>query len=87
LAQDLKQGGKLESGADAKAMEGAVYWFAPHGLLSLLSYRVQDHQPRDGTTHSGMSTPSSTTNKGNALRLIPKSGGDGFSQFQFPPLK
>jgi hypothetical protein len=29
---------------------------APHGLLSLLSYSTQDHQPRDGTTHSGMET-------------------------------
>jgi hypothetical protein len=24
----------------------AAYWLAPHGLLSLLSYRTQDHQPR-----------------------------------------
>ena len=40
-------------GAD-EAMEGAVYWLASHGLLSLLSYRTQDHHPRDGTTHSGL---------------------------------
>ena len=33
--------------------KGAAYWLAPHGLLSLLSYRTQDHQPRDGTTHNG----------------------------------
>ena len=25
----------------------------PHELLSLLCYRTQDHQPRDGTTHNG----------------------------------
>ena len=25
------------------------------GLLSLLSYRTQDYQPRDGTTHNGPS--------------------------------
>jgi hypothetical protein len=30
---------------------GAAYWIAPNGLLSLLSYRSQDQQPRDGTTH------------------------------------
>ena len=24
---------------------GATYWLAPHGLLSLLSYRTQDHLP------------------------------------------
>ena len=39
---------------DAEAMEGAAYWLAPHGLLSLLSYRTQDHQPKDGTTHNGL---------------------------------
>ena len=27
---------------------GAAYWLAFHGLLSLLSYRAQDHQPRSG---------------------------------------
>jgi hypothetical protein len=41
-----------EAGADAEAMEGDVlYWLASPGLLSLLSYRTQDYQPRDGTTH------------------------------------
>jgi hypothetical protein len=30
-----------------------TYWLASPGLLSLLSYRTQDHQPRDGTTHKG----------------------------------
>ena len=29
----------------------AAYWLVPYGLLSLLSYRTQDCQPRDGTTH------------------------------------
>jgi hypothetical protein len=28
----------------------AAYWLVPHSLLSLLSYRTQDHQSRDGTT-------------------------------------
>jgi hypothetical protein len=28
-----------------------TYWLASPGLLSLLSYRTQDYQPRDGTTH------------------------------------
>jgi hypothetical protein len=30
----------------------AAYWFASPGLLSLLSYRTQDYQPRVGTTHN-----------------------------------
>jgi hypothetical protein len=33
---------------------GGAYWLASPGLLSLLSYRTQDYQSRDGTTHSGL---------------------------------
>ena len=40
----------------------AAYWLVQAGLLSLLSYRTQDHQPRDGTTHNGPSLPPSITN-------------------------
>jgi hypothetical protein len=47
--QELKQDRNLEAEADAEAMEGAAYWLTPHDLFSLLSYRTQDHQPRDGT--------------------------------------
>ena len=42
---------------------GAAYWLAPHGLVSLISYKIQDHQPRDGTTHNGLSSTTSITNK------------------------
>ena len=45
-----------EAGADTEAMEGC-YWLASPGLLSLLSYRTQVYQPRDGTTHNGPSDP------------------------------
>ena len=31
----------------------ALYWLASPGLLSLLSYRTQDYQSRDGPTHKG----------------------------------
>jgi hypothetical protein len=31
--------------ADAESMEGAADRLAPHGLLSLLSYRTQDQSP------------------------------------------
>jgi hypothetical protein len=34
---------------------GAVYWLASPGFLSLLSYRIQEYQPRDGTTTVGSS--------------------------------
>lgn len=32
-----------EPGAYERPWRGAAYWFAPHGLLSLLSYGTQDH--------------------------------------------
>ena len=32
-------------------------WLPPHGLLSLITYRTQDHLPRDGTTHGGLDPP------------------------------
>jgi hypothetical protein len=54
---ELTQGRKQEAGADAEAMEGAAYWIASPSLLSLLSYRTWDCQPRDGTPHSGPSQP------------------------------
>jgi hypothetical protein len=42
-----------EAGADAEAMEGCSLLACSPGLLSLLSYRTWDYQPRDGTTHRG----------------------------------
>jgi hypothetical protein len=30
-----------------------LYWLASPGLLSLLAYRTQDYQPRDGPTYKG----------------------------------
>ena len=46
-----------EAGADAEAIEMPLT-----GLLNLLSYRTQDYQPRDGTTHNGLGPPPSITN-------------------------
>jgi hypothetical protein len=45
-----------------RPQRGAAYWLAFHGLLSQLSDRTQDHQPRDGTTHHGLDLPSLITN-------------------------
>lgn len=39
------QGGDPEARADAKTMEGASYCLALRGLLNLLSYSIQGHQP------------------------------------------
>ena len=55
--QELKQGSILEAGAHAEAMEDAAYWFACPGLLSLLSYRTQDHHLRDSNTYNALGPP------------------------------
>jgi hypothetical protein len=34
-----------------------TFWLTSLGLLSLVSYRTQDYQLRDGTTHNGPSNP------------------------------
>jgi len=38
-----------------RSWRDAAYWLASPGLLSLLSYRTQAYQPRDNTTHNGLS--------------------------------
>jgi hypothetical protein len=40
----------------------AAYWLASLGLFSWLSYRTQDHQPRDGPTHSELGPAPLMTN-------------------------
>lgn len=46
------QGINLEEGANEKAMEKRSCWLASHGLLSMISYSIQDPQPTGNTTHS-----------------------------------
>jgi hypothetical protein len=50
---ELKQVRKQE--LMQRPWRNATCWLASPGLLSLLSYRTQDYQPRDGTTHNGLS--------------------------------
>lgn len=41
----------------------------PYGLLSFLSYRIQNYQPRGGTTYYGLGPPQLITNLQNSLPL------------------
>jgi hypothetical protein len=50
---ELKQVRKQE--LMQKPWKDVTYWLAFPDLLSLLSYRTQAYQPRDGTTHKGPS--------------------------------
>jgi hypothetical protein len=56
-AQELKQGRNLEAGADTEAMKGCYLLACFSWLAQLLSYRTQDYQPKDGTTHNGPFSP------------------------------
>ena len=57
---ELKQVRKQE--LMQRPWRGVTYWLASPSLLSLLSYRTQDHQPRDGITHNSLDHPMSITN-------------------------
>jgi hypothetical protein len=52
--RNWKRAGSWRQELMQKPWRGAASWLAPHGLLSLLSYRTQDHQLRGGTTHNGL---------------------------------
>jgi hypothetical protein len=51
IGLELKQVRKLE--LMQRPWKDVLYWLASPGLLSLLSYRTQNYQPRDGSTHKG----------------------------------
>lgn len=59
----------LEAGAVAEATEQCCLLLT-HDLLNLLSNRIQNHQPRAGTTHNNMGLPTSITNQENALHRL-----------------
>jgi hypothetical protein len=44
-----------EAGAETEPRKGVSFWLSSPGFLSLLSYRTQDYQHRDGITHNGPS--------------------------------
>jgi hypothetical protein len=52
--QELKWARNMEAGTDAEVMEGCYLLACSPGLLSLLSYITQKHQPRSSITHSGL---------------------------------
>ena len=70
LRQELQPGRILEAGAEAEAMEECCLLLMPHYLLILLSNGIQNHQPRDGTTHNNMGLPTSITSQENALHRL-----------------
>jgi hypothetical protein len=45
-----------------KPWKNAAYWLASPGLFSLLSYRTEEYQPSDGTTHNGLGPSTLITN-------------------------
>jgi hypothetical protein len=61
--QECKQGRNLEAAADAEAIGGCCFLDPPQDLLNLLSYKMQDHQPRDSHSSNGLDPPTSITNE------------------------
>ena len=57
LTEGSQDSNSKEAGAGVETMEDAEFWLTSPALLSLLSYRTQDHQPKDGTTHNGLGLP------------------------------
>lgn len=47
----------LGAGAEGENMEGYCYWFAPHCLLGLFSYRTQHHKPKGVPIYNGQADP------------------------------
>jgi hypothetical protein len=58
ITKEVRTGAQAgqKAGADAEAMEGCSLLACFPWLASLLSYRIQDCQPRDGPTHKGPPT-------------------------------
>ena len=54
MDRNSNRAGTWEAGDDTGAVEGC-------GFLSLLLYRIQNHQPMDGTTHSALGPPALIT--------------------------
>jgi hypothetical protein len=52
---ELKQARK--QGLIQRLWSDVLYWLASHHSLSLVSYRTQDYQSRDGTTHNAPPPP------------------------------
>jgi hypothetical protein len=67
-----KSGQELRQELIQRPWRNTAYRLAPHGLLSLLSYTIQDHQPRDGTPHSELSPLPLTTNQENDPEVWPQ---------------
>lgn len=59
-----------QAGTAAEAMEESCYQLAPHGLLSLLSYMVQDHQPRGSTSYRELGPPTPQSSRKQCLTEI-----------------
>ena len=91
--QEPKQIRKLEAGADGAMQERnlgvrwwwGVYWLDKHGLFSLLLYKTQDHQYRNGTILNGLDlvSPHWWPIEKNALQLGLM---ESLSQLKFPPV-
>lgn len=75
-----------EGAGTQRPWRNAAHWFAPHTLLWLLSYAIQDQDMAwNGTAHSGMGPPFGIIKQENALQIWQQVClVEAFSQLQFP---
>ena len=70
-------------------MQDYIAHVAPHGLLHLPFYSIQNHQPSDGTTYSELGIPTPIVNQDNTSQADQPDGcvsstEDSFSQMTLP---
>jgi hypothetical protein len=68
--QELRTRAQLNSELMQKPWRSDVYWLAPYGLLSLLSYSTQDHLPRGVTAHRELGPPTLIVFSENTLQFF-----------------
>lgn len=72
-AKARTQGKNLEARTKVEGTDhrrNGACWLDPLGLVSLLSYTVQDNQPQGGTAHSDLGPPTSKLNQENAQVIL-----------------
>lgn len=60
-----------QDGAWNRHWRDAACWFVCRLMLGYLCHIVQDHLPRDGTTHSGLAPPAPINNQETPPQIFP----------------
>lgn len=83
---EKSQGRNVRQEVNQKPWRNTAYWPVPHGLLSLLSYAILNHELRIGNIHRELGPPISIIHQENVPRgfLTGHFGGVLFQSWGFP---